>query len=71
MYRLIYITKSILHTCWLSPYLEPLVVLAVAVLDGVHQLEVEHADIDQAVDDPLLGELQAGVPVLVWNNKIA
>ena len=36
MYRLIYITKSILHTCWLSPYLEPLVVLAVAVLDGVH-----------------------------------
>ena len=61
----------ILHTCWLSPNLEPLVVLAVAVRDDVHQLEVGHADIDQAVDDPLLGELQAGVPVLVWNNKIA
>ena len=49
----------ILHTCWLSPNLEPLVVLAVAVRDDVHQLEVGHADVDQA-----LGELQAGVPVL-------
>jgi hypothetical protein len=71
MYRLIYTTKSILHTCWLSPYLKPLVVLAVAVLDSVHQLEVGHVNVDQAVDDSLLGELQAGVPVRVWNNKIA
>ena len=46
-------TKSILHTCWLSPNLEPLVVLAVAVLDDVHQLEVGHVALDQAVDDPL------------------
>jgi hypothetical protein len=45
-----------------QPY-EPLVVLAVAVLDDVHQLEVGHVDLDQAEDDPLLGELQAGVPV--------
>jgi hypothetical protein len=60
----------ILQTCWLSPYLEPLAVLAVAVLDVVHQLEVGHGDVDQAIDDLLLGELQAGVPVLVWNNKI-
>jgi hypothetical protein len=58
------------QTCWLSPYLEPLVVLAVAVLDVVHQLEVGLGDVDQAIDDLLLGELQAGVPVLVWNNKI-
>ena len=60
----------ILQTCWLSPYLEPLVVLAVAVLDVVHQLEVGLGDVDQAIDDLLLGELQSGVPVLVWNNKI-
>ena len=60
----------ILHTCWLSPYLGPLVVLAVAVLDDVHQLEVGHVDVDQAVDDPLVVELQTGVPVRVWNNKI-
>ena len=71
MYRLIYTTKCILHTYWLSPYLEPLVVLAVAVRDDVHQLEVGHVDVDQAVDDSLLGELQAGVPVRVWNNKLA
>tara|TARA_B110001454_G_C12302921_1_gene260283 strand:- start:178 stop:366 length:189 start_codon:yes stop_codon:yes gene_type:complete len=57
------------QTCWLSPYLEPLVVLAVAVLDVVHQLEVGLGDVDQAIDDLLLGELQSGVPVLVWNNK--
>ena len=69
MNRLIYTTKSILHTCWLSPYLEPLVVLAVAVLDVVHQLEVGPGDVDQAIDDLLLGELQAGVQVLVLNNK--
>ena len=55
----------ILHTCWLSPYLEPLVVLAVAVLDVVPQLEVGHGDVDQAIDDPLVGEVQAGVPVRV------
>ena len=61
----------ILHTCWLSPNLEPMVVLAVAVRDDVHQLEVGHVALDQAVDDPLSVELQAGVPVLVWNNKIA
>ena len=54
MYKLIYIKlKVILHTCWLSPNLEPLVVLAVAVLDDVHQLEVGHVALDQAVDDPL------------------
>ena len=61
----------ILHTCWLSPNLEPLVVLAVAVRDDVHQLEVGHVALDQAVDDPLSGELQAGIPVLVRNNEIA
>ena len=54
MYKLIYIQlKVILHTCWLSPNLEPLVVLAVAVRDDVHQLEVGHVALDQAVDDPL------------------
>ena len=63
----IFTIKVILHLA--NPYLEPLVVLAVVVRDDVHQLEVEHADDDQAVDDPIFGELQAGVPVLVWKNK--
>ena len=44
--------------------------MPVVVLDSVHQLEVEHAD-DHAVGDLTFGELQAGVPVRVWKNKIA
>ena len=70
MYRYIYNKGDSSHLL-ANPYLEPLVVLAVVVRDDVHQLEVEHADDDQAVDDPIFGELQAGVPVLVWKNKIA
>jgi hypothetical protein len=69
--RLSSFSKKLRKSSIFSPNLEPLVVLAVAVHDDVHQLKVGHADVDQAVDDPLLGELQPGVPVLVWNYKIA
>jgi hypothetical protein len=67
MYRYIYNKGDSSHLA--NPYLEPLVVLAVIIRDNGHQLEVEHTDDDQAVDGPISGELQAGVPVLVWKNK--
>ena len=68
MIRLIYTIKGDCSHLLAHPYLEPLVVLAVLVHDSVHQLEVEHVG-DQAVGDPIFGELIAGVPVASLKRK--
>ena len=63
-------TDKYIYTKGDSSHLLPNPYLAVIVLDSVHQLEDEHVSSDQAVGDPNLVELLAGVSVASLEEEI-